>query len=169
MRIPCCPNCESPDQVAVVEWVPGSAGICRIEKPTASRGYNPFEYEGETEIDWDGQVTEVDEKGHPRLICRTCNEDWFETTLQMPGVILRDYRPATPRETRTYRVPLVWEQKGYIYVQASSGEEAIERALGPNVPLPEGEYLEGSCWIDPEDPVTPVEDETSSDTEPATS
>ena len=40
-----------------------------------------------------------------------------------------------------YRVPLVWQMYGHMDVEAKSLYEAIEYALGPECPLPEGSYL----------------------------
>lgn len=39
-----------------------------------------------------------------------------------------------------YRVPLVWQMYGHMDVEAKSLHEAIEYALGPECPLPEGSY-----------------------------
>lgn len=47
-----------------------------------------------------------------------------------------------------YRIPLVWLEYGHIWVQAESETEAIEYALGPECPLPEGCYLEDSINLD---------------------
>jgi hypothetical protein len=49
---------------------------------------------------------------------------------------------------KTYRIPLVWEMYGHLFVEAESLEEAIEHALGPDSPLPEGEYLSDSVQVD---------------------
>ena len=40
----------------------------------------------------------------------------------------------------TFRVPLVWQMYGYLDVEAN--------ALGPEAPLPEGNYLDDSVAID---------------------
>ena len=48
-----------------------------------------------------------------------------------------------------YRIPLVWEMYGYVWVEADSEEEAIEIALGPDYPLPDnGEYVDSSVMVD---------------------
>lgn len=49
---------------------------------------------------------------------------------------------------KEYRIPLVWEEYGYIWVAASSEKEAIEIALGPDCPLPEGNYVDDSIKLD---------------------
>ena len=41
-----------------------------------------------------------------------------------------------------YRVPLVWQMYGHMDVEAKSLHEAIEYALGPECPLPEGSYVD---------------------------
>lgn len=48
-----------------------------------------------------------------------------------------------------YRVPLVWMEYGHVWVEAESEEEAIEYALGPECPLPEGDYVDDSVEVDP--------------------
>lgn len=48
----------------------------------------------------------------------------------------------------TFRVPLVWQMYGYLDVEANTLQEAIDYALGPEAPLPEGNYLDDSVAID---------------------
>lgn len=48
----------------------------------------------------------------------------------------------------TYRIPLVWQMYGYCDVDANSLEEAIEIALGPDTPLPDGSYVDDSITVD---------------------
>lgn len=49
---------------------------------------------------------------------------------------------------REYRIPLVWQMYGHVWVEAKSKKEAIEYALGPECPLPEGSYMDDSVTID---------------------
>ena len=49
---------------------------------------------------------------------------------------------------KTYRVHLIWSLYGHEDVEAESEEEAVENALGPDCPLPEGEYIEDSVQVD---------------------
>lgn len=57
-------------------------------------------------------------------------------------------------EVKTYRVPLVWQMYGSMYVEAKSRQEAIDYALRATTPLPDdGEYVDGSCEIDPDVPI----------------
>ena len=48
----------------------------------------------------------------------------------------------------TYRIPLTWEVYGHVTVTAPTREEAIEYALGPDCPLPEGDYVDDSVHVD---------------------
>ena len=48
----------------------------------------------------------------------------------------------------TYRIPLVWQMYGHCNIDATSLEEAIEIALGPDTPLPDGCYVEDSVAVD---------------------
>ena len=48
----------------------------------------------------------------------------------------------------TFRIPLTWELYGHITVMASTKEDAIEYALGPDCPLPEGNYVDDSIRVD---------------------
>ena len=50
----------------------------------------------------------------------------------------------------TFRIPLVWQMYGHCYVEANSLKDAIEIALGPNTPLPDGSYVDDSVAIDDE-------------------
>ncbi len=47
-----------------------------------------------------------------------------------------------------FRIPMVWQMYGRLDVEADSLQEAIEYALGPESPLPEGSYLDDSVEID---------------------
>jgi len=47
-----------------------------------------------------------------------------------------------------YRIPLIWQEYGHVRVEANSEAEAIEKALGPNYPLPEGNYVDDSVQLD---------------------
>ena len=49
---------------------------------------------------------------------------------------------------KTYTIPLVWEVYGKVTVEAKSLEDAIEYALGPDCPLPEGNYVDDSVQVD---------------------
>lgn len=49
---------------------------------------------------------------------------------------------------KTYRVTLSWSLCGHVYVDAESEEEAIDYAIGPDCPLPDGEYLDESVQVD---------------------
>lgn len=48
----------------------------------------------------------------------------------------------------TFRIPLVWQMYGHVDVEANTLEEAIEYALGPECPLPEGSYIDDSIQVD---------------------
>ena len=48
----------------------------------------------------------------------------------------------------TFRIPLVWQMYGHADVDAETLEEAIEYALGPECPLPEGSYVDDSIQVD---------------------
>lgn len=48
----------------------------------------------------------------------------------------------------TYKIPLIWQVYGKVTVEAASLREAIDYALGPECPLPEGEYLDESVMVD---------------------
>ena len=49
---------------------------------------------------------------------------------------------------KIYRVHLIWSLYGHVDVEAKSTEEAVETALGPDCPLPEGEYVDDSVQVD---------------------
>lgn len=51
-------------------------------------------------------------------------------------------------KTKQYKIPLVWEMYGHMWVEAESEEKAIELALGPDYPLPDGWYVDNSIRID---------------------
>lgn len=48
----------------------------------------------------------------------------------------------------TYRIPLVWQMYGHCDVDANSLEDAIKIALGPDTPLPDGQYVDDSVAVD---------------------
>jgi hypothetical protein len=49
---------------------------------------------------------------------------------------------------RKYRIPLVWQEYGHVWVEAESEAEAIRIALGLDCPLPEGNYVDDSVQLD---------------------
>lgn len=49
-----------------------------------------------------------------------------------------------------YRIPVFWTEYGHVWVEAESREKAIEYALGPECPLPEGTYVGDSIQLDGE-------------------
>lgn len=49
---------------------------------------------------------------------------------------------------KSFRIPLVWQMYGHVDVEAETLEEAIEYALGPECPLPEGSYVDESIQVD---------------------
>ncbi len=48
----------------------------------------------------------------------------------------------------TYRIPLLWTMYGHCDIEANSLEAAIEIALGPDTPLPDGSYVDDSVAVD---------------------
>lgn len=67
---------------------------------------------------------------------------------------LAEAEDETYGEVKTYAIPLVWQMYGSVLVEARTRQEAIDKALGPYFPLPaDGEYVDGSCEIDPDVPI----------------
>ncbi len=48
----------------------------------------------------------------------------------------------------TYKIPLIWQMYGHCYIDANSLKDAIEIALGPDTPLPDGFYVDDSVAVD---------------------
>ena len=48
----------------------------------------------------------------------------------------------------SFRIPLVWQMYGHVNVEADTLDDAIKYALGPDCPLPEGEYVDDSIQVD---------------------
>lgn len=83
---PTCPNGHPWD--ALVETIPYNlAGIGYDEKD------GTFEYSGDTEVNWDGQTTDVDGKGRVRVHCRECCEDGY---AESEGLGWGRSRPPSP-------------------------------------------------------------------------
>jgi hypothetical protein len=49
---------------------------------------------------------------------------------------------------KTYRVPVSWMMCGSVYMEADSLDEAIEKVIEEDGPLPEGFYLDDSFQVD---------------------
>jgi len=50
---------------------------------------------------------------------------------------------------KEYRIPLLWQMYGHVWVEAHSEKEAIEKALhSPDIPLPDGVYVYDSLELD---------------------
>jgi hypothetical protein len=60
-------------------------GVALIQSATMKRGKLDYEYEGETEIFWDGQETVTDEKGETVFVDVEGNE-WPESELRLREV-----------------------------------------------------------------------------------
>lgn len=58
---------------------------------------------------------------------------------------------------KSFRVPLVWEMYGRLWVDADTEEEAIKIALDAETPLPDGYYVDESIKVDDECPIESVE------------
>ena len=54
------------------------------------------------------------------------------------------------KQMKTFKIPVVWQVYGICHVEANSREEAKEKALGVNTPLPEGNYIDDSMTLDEE-------------------
>ena len=54
---------------------------------------------------------------------------------------------------KTWRIPVTWEVCGTVNVEADTLEEAIEIARDDdgNIPLPDGDYVDGSWRLSEED------------------
>ena len=51
--------------------------------------------------------------------------------------------------SKNYKVPCSWQMYGYVNVEASDWDDAVEEAYGDEVPLPkDGEYVIASFEID---------------------
>ena len=48
----------------------------------------------------------------------------------------------------SFRIPLVWQMYGHVDVEADTLDDPSESALGPDCPLPEGEYVDDSIQVD---------------------
>lgn len=48
----------------------------------------------------------------------------------------------------SFRIPLVWQMYGHVNVEADTLDDAIKYVLGPDCPLPEGEYVDDSIQVD---------------------
>ena len=48
----------------------------------------------------------------------------------------------------SFRIPLVWQMYGHVNVESDTLDDAIKYALGPDCPLPEGEYVDDSIQVD---------------------
>ena len=51
-------------------------------------------------------------------------------------------------DMKVYCIPLIWMMYGHCDIEANSLEEAIEIALGPGTPLPDGYYVDDSVQVD---------------------
>ena len=51
---------------------------------------------------------------------------------------------------KTYKIPVSWQVYGTVNIEAENIEEAIELAGGDEIPLPEGDYIDGSWEVDGE-------------------
>jgi len=50
---------------------------------------------------------------------------------------------------KTYKVPVVYQMYGYVYVHAESMDEAVDKVQNGDMPLPDtADYVEGSFEVD---------------------
>lgn len=67
--------------VGTLELIPGVAGIQRVKAGKGDGGLFEIEYDGETEVDWDNQVT-VKRKGG-RVFVDPDGQEWLESQLRL--------------------------------------------------------------------------------------
>lgn len=48
---------------------------------------------------------------------------------------------------KMWKIPVTWEMYGTVWYEADTIDEAIEKALNDDGPLPEGEYVDGSFTV----------------------
>lgn len=61
---------------------------------------------------------------------------------------------------KTYKVPVVYQMHGYVYVHAESMDEAVDKVQNGNgdMPLPDtADYVEGSFEVDHDGTVDEIE------------
>ena len=56
--------------------------------------------------------------------------------------------PAIKRFDLSFQVRVVWQVYGHVNVTADTKEDAIAYALGPECPLPQGDYVDDSVMVD---------------------
>jgi len=82
-----CPNCGREDALTQCEVVPAFARIAFVTIPDG--GTPSIEWEGSTELDWDGQRPEA---GPPTYSCRACYKTFTEF------MVVEDAHPDGMRE-----------------------------------------------------------------------
>jgi hypothetical protein len=59
---------------------------------------------------------------------------------------------------KTYKIPVVYQMYGYVYVQAESMSEAVDEVQNGDGALPDnGEYIDGSFEVDHDGIVEEIE------------
>lgn len=58
---------------------------------------------------------------------------------------------------KSFRIPLVWQMYGHMWVDAETEEEAIKIALDSETPLPDGYYIDDSIMVDDVCPIDVIE------------
>lgn len=72
LSVPHCPTCRAP-AIGTVDTVPGTALFTSLDED------GHVEYEGYTEMDWDGQETLTGEHEQPLV---TCGQHSWESAIQ---------------------------------------------------------------------------------------
>lgn len=58
-----------------------------------------------------------------------------------------DYNKGENDMKKMWKIPVTWEMYGMVCYEADTIDEAIEKALNDDGPLPEGEYVDGSFTV----------------------
>lgn len=73
LKSPLCPTCNKP-AVGTVETLPGIARFIEEAAPNLE-----MDYDGTTEVDWNGQTTNEDEEGNLQVSCED-GHFWYTAT-----------------------------------------------------------------------------------------
>lgn len=95
-ELSCCPICEE-EALGTLDGVPGLALLVFLDRGEA-------QYEGETRMDWDGQVTRRDTQGRVTLECPNGHQ-WQSEMYEVEETVPRGQCPVRGYRPESHAVP----------------------------------------------------------------
>lgn len=134
-----CANCHAKGSEGVDHDTDGTAIFDGMHYDVCLSNGTPVEIEmpaGEPDIRKPKQTV---------VVKAECKED----ICPVYGVPVEIVLPEKPADKKNWKIPVSWEMCGYVHIEAPTLAQAMEKVRNDNddIPLPEGNYVDGSFCL----------------------